>query len=240
MRLDRFISNNSVYSRSDVKRLIKAGRVSLNAKPVSDPSTCVANTDKITIDDDIVCEVGQIRIMMHKPAGYVCATKDSQHPTVMDLTRDRARFAGSDADFNRIQLVELQIVGRLDLDTTGLLLLTNDGAWNHSISSPNSNCAKQYLAQLSHVISQDTVQRFQEGLHLEYENYVTKPASLEIVEDTLAKVTISEGKYHQVKRMFAACGNNVENLHRAKIGKLGLDQNLTQGNFRLLTAAETV
>jgi len=170
----------------------------------------------------------------------VCATKDSQHPTVIDLIRERSRFVGSEFEFKQVQLAELQIVGRLDIDTTGLLLLTNDGAWNHSISSPNSHCAKQYLARVANTIHRETVDRFQEGLHLEHEDYVTKPAALEIIENTLAKVTISEGKYHQVKRMFAACGNKVESLHREKIGKLTLDQKLERGNFRLLTAAETV
>ena len=235
MRLDKFISENTHYSRSEVKQLVKQRRVTLEDKIALSPSQQIGAASQVKIDDEQVFQVGLLYLMMHKPAGYLCSNSDREHPTVIDLTSERHRFEGSDEDYSRVRAAKLQIVGRLDLDTTGLLLLSNDGSWNHKITSPNSHCDKTYKAELERAPTEADVAHFAKGLQLRNEAKLTKPASLERVSANTARVILSEGRYHQVKRMFAACGNRVLKLHREQIGKYNLPHTLLPGKFCLIS-----
>jgi len=163
--------------------------------------------------------------MLHKPEGVICANEDSEHPTVLDLINEPKKYS-------------LQIVGRLDKDTTGLVLLTDDGQWNHQVTSPNKACAKTYLVRLKHPLKGDEVEQFNDGLLLKSETKKTRPATLIINDEFHATLSISEGRYHQVKRMFGAVGNRVETLHRQSIGAINLDPELTPGDYRPLTDDE--
>lgn len=240
MRLDKYIAENTTYSRTDAKRFIKQQRIRVGDELALSAAQKLDNGVAVYIDEHIIEPVGLVYLMMHKPQGYVCATEDAEHPTVIDLVSERSRFIGSDSNYQRIRAAKLQIVGRLDRDTTGLLLLTNDGDWNHRTSSPRHDCDKSYVAELDATLNESICAQFAEGIHLRNEDKTTLPAKLEILSSKCARVTIHEGRYHQVKRMFAACGNRVVNLHRERIGKLTLDDSLALGNFRLLSADETV
>jgi 16S rRNA pseudouridine516 synthase len=132
----------------------------------------------------------------------------------------------------------LHIAGRLDVDTTGLVLITSDGQWSHKITSPKKDCGKRYLVELAEPIDDSLIQVFADGVELRNEDELTKPALLDIIDSTHVRLTISEGKYHQVKRMFAAVGNRVVNLHREAVGDIELNTDLAAGEWRFLTDAE--
>lgn len=225
MRLDKFLSNNTPYSRSQIHKLIRSGDVSLNGNNQLKPDQKILGSDEIYLHNKLITYRRPRYLMMYKPAGYVCATQDGDNPTVIDLLNE---------DFPE----ELQIVGRLDKDTTGLLLLTDDGSWNHRITAPVSHCKKTYKVDLAEALSPETSAQFQQGILLDGEKKLTAPATLEIINSHQAYLTISEGKYHQVKRMFAAVGNHVTALHREKIGGLQLDSTLKTGEYRQLTQME--
>ncbi len=225
MRLDKFISNTSEYSRVQVRKLIKQGRISVNGACDRKASDHILESDLVLLDEQPLAAPGPRYFMLHKPQGYVSANKDSQHPTALEL-------------LDELNKDKLQIVGRLDIDTTGLLLITDDGQWNHRITSPRSECDKTYYVTLSRDISADTAARFAEGIQLDSEKYPTRPAQLEQLYSNEARLTLQEGKYHQVKRMFAAVGNHVESLHRESIGAISLDPDLIEGDYRPLTEQE--
>ncbi|TNE78267.1 MAG: 16S rRNA pseudouridine(516) synthase RsuA [Gammaproteobacteria bacterium] len=225
MRLDRFISNASDYSRSQVKQLLRAGLVEVNGLITTNAATQVAEGDTISVDGFDISTPSPRYLMLHKPAGVVSVTKDSEHPTALDLL-DEPRPE------------QLQIAGRLDIDTTGLLLITDDGQWNHRITSPRSHCRKTYRVELAEPLNTALVKKFADGLWLEGEKRRCLPAELEITGEHSALLTISEGKYHQVKRMFAAVGNRVTGLHRQKVGQIELDPRLAPGEYRPLTPDE--
>lgn len=225
MRLDKFIGNNSELSRTQIHHAIKQGLITINDQVVNKTNVHIGDGDKVVCDGQLIEERKLRYLMLHKPAGYVSANSDSEHPTVLDLI---------DLPFKH----ELQIVGRLDLDTTGLLLLTDDGQWNHKITSPKHLHTKSYLAATAEPIAENTKNIFAEGILLKGETKITLPAELEIIESHLARLHICEGKYHQVKRMFAAMGNHVVKLHRERIGKIYLDVGLLPGQYRALTADE--
>lgn len=225
MRLDKFLSQNSDSSRSLIQQAIKAGRVSVNNVIAKKGDQKLLGNEIITLDGKQV-EAFQTRyLMLHKPLGYVCANSDSDYPVVVDLIR-----------LSRWQ--ELQIVGRLDIDTTGLVLLTDDGQWNHRITSPRHECNKVYRVTTANPISTETAALFAAGVQLHGEKAPTRPAQLELISSHEARLTIHEGKYHQVKRMFAAAGNCVIALHRERIGSIQLDPTLAPGEYRTLTADE--
>ena len=163
--------------------------------------------------------------MLHKPQGVVCATIDEQHKTVLEL-------------LNPDEHAGLHVAGRLDIDATGLVLLTDDGEWSHRITSPRHDCGKTYRVTLAEPLDASLVARFAEGIQLRNEKKFTRPAILEIIAPREARLTISEGKYHQVKRMFAALENRVTTLHRERIGVLDLDPALQPGEWRPLTREE--
>lgn len=239
MRLDRYIAENTPYSRAEVKRLIGSGRVAVDSEINRNAKLKINITQHtISLDDKKVTPLGELYLLLNKPGGYLSATADSVQPTLIDLIRDERNFLGDPADLAYVQRASLQIVGRLDKDTTGLILLTTDGDWNHRLSSPNSGCAKTYEAALAEPINISVVSEFAKGIMLRGETKATKPAELEIITPHLARLTISEGRYHQVKRMFAAMGNKVTELKRIQIGSIALDNTLQPGQFRLLTDEE--
>lgn len=180
--------------------------------------------DSVTLDAQALTISGPQYFMLYKPSGYICATTDSDHPTVLDLIEDNAE--------------KLSIAGRLDKDTTGLVLLSDDGQWIHKIISPRRACTKTYIATLDAAITPDVIRQFENGITLRNETKPTLPASLNSLDGRTVEVSIVEGKYHQVKRMFAACGLHVVSLHRVQIGTIKLDETLSPGEYRRLTETE--
>lgn len=225
MRLDKYISQVTDYSRKEVKALLKAGAVTLDGEPVFDPSQHIECAQQVAIDGNSLATPGLRYFMLNKPLGYICATKDSNHPVVLDL-------------LDEPNTERLQIAGRLDIDTTGLVLITDDGQWNHAVTSPNHKCNKTYYVHTADPIDPKAVEKFAKGIMLESETKRTKPARLDILFDNEARLTIQEGRYHQVKRMFAALGNRVVELHRESIGSIALDEDLPEGDYRPLTEEE--
>lgn len=225
MRLDKFIGNNTELSRTQIHIAIKQGSITVNDTVVSKTNTHISANDLIVFDGEIIEERKTRYLMLHKPAGYVSAKSDSEHPTLLDLI---------DLPFKN----DLQIVGRLDLDTTGLILLTDDGKWNHTITSPKHSHTKSYVVTTTDKIDESAIAVFAEGVLLKNETKPTLPAKLTIIDTHRARLEICEGKYHQVKRMFAAIGNHVVALHRERIGKITLDSTLLPGQFRTLTENE--
>nr|WP_255343186.1 16S rRNA pseudouridine(516) synthase RsuA [Microbulbifer sp. HZ11] len=225
MRLDKAVSQVTDLSRADVKRAARQERITVNGVAVTDPSAKISDTDELCLDGDILSAAGPRYFMLNKPLGYVCATKDGEHPIVLDL-------------LDEPNLQKLHIAGRLDIDTTGLVLITDDGQWSHRIASPRHQCAKTYYAHLAEPIADDAVEKFEKGVWLNNEKTRTKPAKLEILYRNEVRITITEGRYHQVKRMFAALGNKVLELHRESIGEIQLDEMLTEGEYRPLTPEE--
>ena len=224
MRLDKFIGNNTQLSRTQIHAAIKQGVVYVNDILVTKTNTQIKDTDKVMVDDQVIEPRKPRYLMLHKPAGYVCANTDSEHPTVLDLV---------DAPFKH----ELQIAGRLDVDTTGLVLLTDDGQWNHKITSPKHMHTKNYLVTTANPIEDSYIKIFADGVILKGETKLTLPAELKVLDKHHAELSICEGKYHQVKRMFAAVGNHVIALHRNRIGSVYLGD-LPAGQFRYLTTQE--
>ena len=225
MRLDKYISNASDYSRSQVKKLVKQALVEVDGHIATNPAATIAPSSKVCLNGELITMPGPRYFMLNKPTGVVSATKNSEHPTAIDLI-----------DAPRSEL--LQIAGRLDIDATGLLLLTDNGQWNHAVTSPRNHCQKTYQVTVAEPLNANLRQKFLDGIWLEGEKRRCLPAALEIEDDHHALLTIREGKYHQVKRMFAAQGNLVTALHRTQIGTITLDPELAPGNYRALTKAE--
>jgi len=225
MRLDKFICECTGLSRSQVGKLIRQQAVTVQGSICRQPAQHLQPTDVVCLDGEPLVRTGPRYLMLHKPAGYVCSTDDPDHNTVFVLLDEPA-------------VEKLHPVGRLDLDTTGLLLITDDGQWSHKISSPKHECAKTYRAWLADPVDTSAIALFAEGVMLRGEKTATKPAELTIVTPTECLLTIHEGRYHQVKRMFAALGNKVVQLHREQVGALTLDPTLAPGEYRRLTAEE--
>lgn len=230
MRLDKFIASVTDLSRTDAKRAIKSGAVRVDGMIADDPQYEVTPTTPVELEGRQLRAALNRYFMLHKPLGYVCAAKDRQHLTVLDLL-----------DEDNVE--ELHIAGRLDIDTTGLVLLTDDGQWSHRITSPKSDCEKTYWLKTAEPIPPATIEQFARGLYLHEKKAHSEkqrllPAHLEILDEFTARLTIREGKYHQVKRMFGAIGNAVVTLHRERIGAVELDTQLEPGEYRALTAEE--
>lgn len=225
MRLDKFVCDCTGLTRSQAGKLIRQGEILLNGLLCKQPAQQIKDSDVVLLDDELLRLTGPRYILLHKPAGYVCSTDDPDHNTVFVL-------------LDEPNLDKLHTVGRLDLDTTGLLLITDDGQWSHKISSPKHECAKTYRAWLADPVEDSAIAQFAEGVMLRGEKTLTKPAQLEIISPTECLLTIHEGRYHQVKRMFAALGNKVIRLHRERVGPLTLDSSLAEGEYRQLTAEE--
>ena len=227
IRLDRYVSVAAGLSRSQARRAIGQGRVRVADAAARDPSTRLPEDPAdVTLDGALLCYQQYTYLMMNKPADIVCSARDDGYPSVLRLVD-----AGPSGR-------RLHVVGRLDADTTGLLLLTNDGDWSHRVTAPAKKLPKVYLVQTANVIGPDVAEAFHSGLLLRSESSPTKPARLRLLAPDRAEVTLCEGRYHQVKRMFAACSLVVVSLHRQRIGGLPLDPRLGPGDSRELTAAE--
>ena len=227
IRLDKFLSEASPYSRRDVRGLVKRGAVAVNGVPAKTPDM------KVNELQDVICVNGEhiiyrkyIYLMMNKPQGYLSATEDDRDPVVIDLLPEEYRH------FSPFP------VGRLDKDTEGLLLLTNDGQFDHELMSPRKNLFKRYYTELDKPAAEEDITCFASGM--EFKEFTAKPARLEIDPDDPRKVfvEIAEGKYHQVKRMCERVGKTVVFLKRVAIGPLQLDETLAAGQVRELTPEE--
>ncbi|HDZ8912066.1 TPA: 16S rRNA pseudouridine(516) synthase RsuA [Aeromonas hydrophila] len=226
MRLDKFLCDCSDLTRSLAGKLIRQGEVMVDGIVVKQPAFHINEQSQVEFDGvTLTLDQRNRYFMLHKPEGYVCSNEDPDHPTVFFLMDEPA-------------MGKLHVVGRLDLDTTGLVLVTDDGQWSHRITSPRHECAKTYHVWLADPVSPDAIALFAEGVQLRSETEKTRPAQLEILGECEARLTIHEGKYHQVKRMFAAIGNKVVGLHRERVGDLTLDDELAPGEYRELTADE--
>ena len=229
MRLDRWLVTLGVGSRSEVQRMIRRGAVTVNGLPVTDPAfSCDPDACALTLHGAPVDGRLVRHVMLHKPTGLLTAARDKKQPTVMDLLPPVYAAIGC------------MPVGRLDKDTTGLLLLTTDGEMNHRLLSPGRHVDKVYRATVDGPLTARDVEAFAAGLHLS--DFDALPAKLEIVtsspESAEALVTVREGKFHQVKRMFQAVGREVTQLHRLRFGPLALDETLSPGAWRELTEEE--
>ncbi|MEX1669716.1 pseudouridine synthase [Zhongshania guokunii] len=225
VRLDRYLASVTDYSRSDAKKLIKSGEITVGGIVVRDPAQSIAVDAEVNLNGHPLRAVGPRYIMLNKPRGFICAARDRRHQTVLDLM---------DEDNPE----RLHVAGRLDIDTTGLVLLTDDGAWSHAVTSPQRQCWKSYYVETAEVITEQTQVHFSRGVFLKDDKARTLPAELDILGECVARLKICEGRYHQVKRMFGAEGNAVTSLHREAIGEISLDADLAEGEYRYLTADE--
>ena len=222
-RLDKFLTQIPVGTRSQVKDMIKKGRVCVNGVHASKPELKVdPENDSITLDGKKLFYSQYAYYMLNKPSGVITATMDKKKETVLDLLDDKRK--------------DLFPVGRLDIDTEGLLLITNDGELCHRLLSPKHHVDKCYFAKTDLPIPADAVKKFEEGIDLG--DFISMPAKLEIIGDCEAKVIVQEGKFHQVKRMFEAVGVTVVYLKRLSMGSLKLDETLAPGESRTLTQEE--
>ncbi|CAM3150215.1 pseudouridine synthase [Filibacter tadaridae] len=229
MRIDKLVSNMGFGSRKEVKQLLKKGAVRVNGETVKDAAFHIdAEKDEVTILGERVVYREFIYLMMNKPQGVLSATEDSRDETVIDLLDTENRH------------FEPFPVGRLDKDTEGFLLLTNDGKLTHQLLSPKKGVPKVYYAHINGVVTDQDVEKFAEGVTLE-DGYLTKPGKLTVLksaEISEIELTITEGKFHQVKRMFEAVDKKVIYLKRLSMGPLTLDENLQLGSYRELTKEE--
>ena len=231
MRLDKYLVACAVGSRTEVKNFLKTGRVTVNGKKAKSAKLQInEDTDEICFDGEKLDYEEFVYYMMNKPQGVISATEDTKHKTVLDLLDDYARAK------------EVFPVGRLDIDTHGLLLLTNDGKLAHALLSPKRHVDKTYLAQVNGIMTDEDIETFAQGIPLK--DFTCQPAKLELVSldkeenQSLVRVTIAEGKFHQVKRMVAYCGKEVVDLQRLTMGTLTLDEDLKRGEWRRLSKEE--
>ncbi len=232
MRLDRLLANMGYGSRREMQQLARNGRIALDGAALHAIDQRVAVTPefaaRLTLDGEGLDPLPGFALMLHKPVGVTCSHKEVGR-LVYSLLPDRWRRRDP----------AISSVGRLDKDTSGLLLMTDDGAWLHRIISPKRHVAKRYLATLDRSLRGDEAQVFASGeLMLEGETKPLLPAQLEVISDREAALTLIEGRYHQVRRMFAALGNHVVALHRMSVGGLTLPDDLAAGNYRVLDAAQ--
>lgn len=226
MRVDKMIGNARLDTRRNIKRNAKKGALVINGEVVKDTSTQVdPKIDEVFYLGEFVEYFENIYLMMNKPAGVLSATRDEDE-TVIDLLDEF------------YQNFDLSIAGRLDKDTTGLLVLSTDGQLIHQITSPNSNIEKTYLVETRDPIDEKLVEAFARGVEIKEEGYLARPAKLEIKGDKQAVVKVTEGKFHLVKRLFSNLGNEVVRLKRIGIGDLSLDPYLEGGGYRELSQEE--
>lgn len=226
MRIDRLLSNLPRFNRQHVRLLLAAGRVRVDGQTCRDSRFEVRAFHRVEVDDELVQAGKPARyFMLHKPVGVVSATSHPDHRTVLDLLNEPDKH-------------ELHLAGRLDLNTSGLLLITNDGLWSRRATAPDGSHAKVYLVETEQVIDPAAVEVFAQGLYFAYEDLTTRPALLEIQAPRHAKLTLHEGRYHQIKRMFGHLQNKVIGLHRQSLGAIVLDPDLPPGAYRPLTQAE--
>ena len=225
MRLDKFLCDALGITRKEATQLLKTKTVTVN--DVMQKSGSVKVTEECVVEwqSNELRVQGPRYIMLYKPEGFVCSHEDGSNRTAFEL-------------LDEIKMDKLHFAGRLDVDTTGLVLITDDGKWSHRITAPKHKCEKMYRVWLVDPVEPDYVEKFKEGIQLKSEDGLTLPAHLEVRAEREVLLTIHEGKYHQVKRMFAALGNKVEALHRERIGEIEMDESLELGEYRYLTQEE--
>ncbi|MBL4658792.1 MAG: pseudouridine synthase [Alcanivoracaceae bacterium] len=223
MRLDKFVCKSTELTRIEAIQQINCGEVSVNGHIATNEATQVHENNTIMLNG-VRLKARDFRyILMHKPAGTICSNIDEGYPSLFNyLDVEKAS--------------ELHIAGRLDADTTGMVLITDDGRWSFNITVPTKECSKVYRVGLSNAIADDVAFKFNKGVKLQGEQQLTLPATLEVIGPKEVLLTITEGKFHQVKRMFAAVGNRVVSLHREEIGEICLDVEV--GQWRYLTNGE--
>lgn len=238
-RIDKILAHEGYGSRKDIRKLLRSSEVLLNGKRIFDPGTQFKpEEDIITIDGEEVDLHQHIYLMMNKPQHTVSSNKDGEHQTVFDLLEDSLRTPYLQN--------KLHLVGRLDMDTEGLLLFTTDGELTHRLISPKSHISKTYLCCLEHPETEEHQKEieklFNEGIQVGPEDnepgFLCEPAFIEWKDDSTAHLTIYEGKYHQVKRMFVAVGNKIAFLKRLSMGQLQLDSELEPGEYKFLDEAD--
>ena len=226
MRLDRFLSNLERFNRKQVRLALIAGRIQVDGNVVRDPLHAVTEFSEVRFNQELLQAGYPARyLMLHKPPGCVSATQDPQHRTVLDL------IEVPDKD-------QLHIAGRLDFNTTGLMILTNDGQWSRRLTQPTTKLPKVYRVETEQLIEPHYIETFAQGIHFAFEDLTTLPAHLDILGPRLARLSIVEGRYHQVKRMFGHFQNKVVKLHRERMGELVLDESLQPGQYRSLSGEE--
>lgn len=223
-RLDKFLCDKNIGTRSQVKVLIQKGQVTVNDEVVKKPEIKVADTDIVSCQGIILSGEEFAYYMLHKPAGIITATEDKWQETVLDY-------------FKEEPCKNLYPVGRLDKDTEGLLLITNDGELGHRLLSPKNHIPKTYYVKMEHGICDDDIKQLEEGVDIG-EKHLTLPAQIDVIDELSVYITITEGKFHQIKRMFEAVNNKVMYLKRVSMGALELDNTLKKGEYRRLTAQE--
>ncbi len=225
-KLHRLLAIAAGCSRQQLAALLSAGRVLVDGQVMTRSDYPIRKFHRVTLDGNVI-QPGQraLYVMVHKPVGYVSATVDAEHPTVVSLVDDPAQQ-------------QLHLAGRLDRSTSGLVLLTNDGTWSKRITAAGSLVPKVYEVTTAHEIQPDAVAAFAAGFYFPTEAITTLPAKLELLAPQQARVTLHEGRYHQIKRMFHRVQNRVVQLHRTRIGGLSLPADLPSGCWRMLTPAE--
>lgn len=227
MRLDKFLSNNTAISRNDTRKLVKKGDILVNGEKVKKADIKInPEIDTVSLFGEDITYHAQVYIVMNKPDGYVCSADEKGKPIVLDLLSP---------DMEKRQPFS---VGRLDIDTTGLVILTDDGKWNYEVTSPKKKCPKKYHVVLAEKLTEDLIPKFAEGIVMDNDPKPCKPAELTILNDYEAELILHEGRFHQVKRMFASVGNHVNKLHRESIGGFILPSDLEEGEWRHMTQEE--
>ena len=225
MRLDKFICDSSRYTRSEIRKLIRYRAVTVNGTVAPSADAQVGESDEVRLNGKVIPYRKYIYLMLNKPQGYLSATEDKHDPVVIDLVPE---------EWKHFQVFP---VGRLDKDTEGLLLLTNDGQFDHVLMSPKKKVMKRYYAELDRPAEAEDAELFRAGM--EFQEFTAQPAVLEITQDPRkVYIEIAEGKFHQVKRMCQRIGKEVLFLKRVKIGTLALDETLQPGEMRELTPEE--
>ncbi len=224
MRLDRFLCEAAGLTRSNAKKRLHQGLVSVDGEIIKKGDLQISQ-QCVRLEGQPLTLAGPRYFMLNKPPGYISSTQDEDWPSVLTLLPAELR-------------PNLHIAGRLDVDTTGLVLITDDGQWSHRITSPKKALGKQYRVQLADPLDTSLIDLFAQGMTLQGESKPTRPALLDILDPHEATLTLHEGRYHQVKRMFAAAGNRVIALHRERIGAIELDPRLEPGQWRALTDSE--
>ena len=225
IRIDKYLCDNAGLSRSEAKKAVLSSKVTINNIPVKRcEAKLLEGTDTVTLNGEPVTYEKYSYYMLNKPTGYVSANSDSKEKTIMDLLSSEKKK-------------NLSCVGRLDKDTTGLLLITNDGELLHRLISPKKNVYKDYLVTIVKPLTDKDIKALQEGVDIN-DPTPTKPAKVKVIDDSNIVLSITEGRFHQVKRMLIAVGNAVVKLKRLSEGPLKLDESLSEGSYRKLTAEE--
>ncbi|MCK5881742.1 MAG: pseudouridine synthase [Sinobacterium sp.] len=223
MRIDKYICNSTELTRIEASAFLQARKVCVDAKVITNGAAQVYDDNKVTLDGETLTPRPSRYIMVHKPQDTICSNIDERYPSLFHHIEVEKAF-------------NLHVAGRLDADTTGLVLVTDDGRWSHNIIMPDNDCKKTYRVTLRDPIKENVALQFKQGVLLRGQEKLTLPAQLEVINDHEVLLTITQGKFHQVKRMFRAVGNRVRTLHRESIGGITLD--IEVGQWRYLTTDE--